>query len=76
MDRKHPSPSELIQALSPADFLSLGADQIAYVRPTSLSGREGWTIVAADGQTLSVHLTESAAIAAARQRDLRPVRVH
>ena len=66
----------VMKNLTTQDFLRFGADHIAYIRPASLNARTAWSIFAADGQKLSVHLTEAAAVAASRQRDLKPVRVH
>lgn len=71
-----PSPTEIMKTLSPQDFLMLGADHIAYVRPAKLNERDAWALHAADGKQLSVHLSEPAAVAATRDRDLRPMRLH
>ena len=71
-----PSPAAVMKELSTQDFLRFGLEHIAYVRPGDLNERTAWSIFSADGKRISVHLTEEAAVAASRQRDLKPVRVH
>ena len=75
MDKKQEL-ATFMKDLSPQDFLQFGLDHIAYIRPADLNDRKAWSIFTADGKRLSVHLTEDAAVAASRQRDLKPVRVH
>ena len=64
-----------LQALSTADFLALGADHIAYIKPVKLNERVAWSVYAADGRAISTHLTAHAAAAAARQSELLPINV-
>jgi hypothetical protein len=76
MGKNTPDISAIMKDLTTRDFLKFGVDHISYIRPAPLNARQAWSIFSADGQKISVHLTEDAAMAASRQRDLRPVRVH
>ena len=71
-----PNAAKVLEMLSPDDFLALGVNHIAYIRPISLNDRVAWSVFAADGTALSVHLTEQAANAAARQSNLYSVHTH
>ncbi len=73
---------DILKALSPRDFLRIGMDEIAYVRPVSLKGmqatdvKEAFAIYAADGTQLSVLDSMDMAIATMRHNDLVPVTLH
>jgi hypothetical protein len=71
-----PSTAKVLESLSQGDFLSLGVDHIAYIKPVTLNDRTAWSVNAADGKAISVHLTAHAAAAAARQHELLPIGVH
>jgi hypothetical protein len=68
--------AKVLQSLSARDFLSLGVNHIAYIKSVMLNDRPAWSVNAADGKALSVHLTEQAAAAAARQNHLLSVHTH
>lgn len=73
---------DLLKALSPRDFLRIGMDEIAYVRPVFLKGlkasdaKEAFAVYAADGTQLSVLDSMDMAIATLRHNDLVPVTLH
>ncbi len=68
----------MLAGLSPKDFLKIGMDEIAYVRPLSLRGVEKkvFGVYAADGTQLSVLDSMDMAIATMRHNDLMPVTLH
>ncbi len=68
--------SKVLSSLSPGDFQLLGLHHIAYIKPVVLNDRMAWSVYAADGTSMSVHLTEQAAAAAARQNHLFSVHTH
>ena len=58
-------------------FLSLGAQQIAYVRPINLpDGAHAVGIFSADGKAMAAAPTIELAQALCRQHDLEPALVH
>jgi hypothetical protein len=54
----------------------LGAQNIAYIKPTAHEGRKAYAICAADGAELAVVAERDIAFAVARQHDLEPLSVH
>lgn len=62
--------------LSVRDFLSLGLDQWAYVKPITADGAEVFAIHAADGTHLAVLATREAALAAILQHDMEPLQLN
>ncbi len=68
----------ILEGLSPQDFLKVGLDQIAYIRPVD-DGPDihgGYSIHAADGSEIVRLETMDLAIAAIRHNDLHPVTLH
>lgn len=68
----------MLAGLSPRDFLKIGMDEIAYVRPLSVRGvaKPVYGVYAADGTQLSVLDSMDMAIATMRHNDLLPVTLH
>ncbi|HEU4838465.1 MAG TPA: DUF1150 family protein [Micavibrio sp.] len=68
----------LLAGLSPRDFLKIGMDEIAYVRPILVKGvaKPVYGVYAADGTQLSVLDSMDMAIATMRHNDLLPVTLH
>ncbi len=62
--------------MSSQAFLTLGAMQIAYIKPVEVEGQAAYAVHAADGTTLAVVADRDVAFTAARQHDLDPVSVH
>ena len=66
-----------LKTLSRQDLLTLGLNQIAYIRPAVAQGdRRVWSLHAADGTLLSVQDHADQAIMVAHTNDLAPVTVH
>lgn len=63
----------LLRHLTSQAFLTLGVNQIAYVRSVSVNGQTAYALHAADGSALTVIDSLDGAIMAARQNDLEPV---
>jgi hypothetical protein len=59
--------------LSQQDFLALGLDQLAYMKPVVIDGQKLVAIHSADGNQLGTVTSLAAAWAAIRQNDLEPV---
>lgn len=72
------SVGDLLKALSRHDFLKIGMDEVAYVRPLSMVGNDktAYGVYAADGTQLSVLDSMDMAIATLRHNDLLPVTLH
>lgn len=68
--------TDILKELSEMDFLTLGREEIAYMRTIMVDGEKAIELKAADGTSLSVVDTKDVAIAMARQQDLKPVVVH
>lgn len=62
--------------LTPADFVALGVEDVAYVKPVVVNGARAYAIHAADGQHLAVVPNRDLALATVRQNELEPVSVH
>jgi len=58
------------------DFLNLGRDHIAYIRPATLNGMNVFAVHAADGTPLAFHADRAAAAALVRQNDMVAVLLH
>lgn len=67
-----------LKNLSSRDFLKIGMDEIAYVRPVVLSGaqKSAYAVYAADGTQMSVLDSMDMAMATLRHNDLLPVTLH
>lgn len=67
----------MLRSLSPKDFLKIGINEIAYVRPFHVHGQENAVAVyAADGTQLSVLDSMDLALATLRHNDLMAVTLH
>ena len=77
MGEDTPEVSVLLKNLSPKDFLHVGVEQIAYIRPVSVDENgKGFAIHSADGRQITVMDSYSKAVAMVQQHDLHPVTVH
>jgi hypothetical protein len=79
--QSHPSQDtirNLLKSLSPKDFLNIGMNEIAYVRPILMSGKSepAYGVYAADGTQLSVLDNMDMAMATLRHNDLMVVTLH
>ncbi len=68
--------AQLLRGISPQDFLRLGVQQIAYIRPVIVNQAPAWSLHAADGTALAVEGTQGKAEFLARQNDLEPMLLH
>jgi hypothetical protein len=62
--------------LSEQDFLVFGRENVAYVRPLQVEGRQVAAIHSADGRQLAVQANREVAIATIRQNGLEPLSLH
>lgn len=70
---KHDNGREILKNLSNQDFLLFGINQIAYIRQTSVMGRNAYALHGADGAALAVIESFEGAVITARQNDMEPV---
>ncbi len=68
--------TETIGQISPQDFVSLGLQQLAYVKPVMVAGTPAFAVHAADGTQIAVMADRRIAVAAITQHDLEAVSVH
>lgn len=64
---------QILRNLSNQDFLAFGLNQIAYIKPVNVMGRDVYTLHGADGSPLAVIDNFDAAVMAVRQNDMEPV---
>jgi hypothetical protein len=73
---------DFLKGLSSHDFLRIGMNEIAYVRPLAVAGaftgdeKKAFAVYAADGTQLSVLDSMDMAMATLRHNDLLPVTLH
>ena len=66
-----------LKTLSPAEFATLGLEQVAYIRPVTLpDGKHAIGVFAADGRPLAGAPNVEVAQAMVRQNELEPALVH
>ena len=73
MNPKNEQVRGLLEQLSAQDFLNVGINQVAYIRP--VPGGE-YSVHAADGTVLSLAESFDLALAAVRRNDMHAVTVH
>ena len=67
----------LLKKLSVDDFLHVGVNQIAYIKPLDCNhDNASYSVHAADGTQISVMESYDMAIAAVRYNDMQPVTLH
>jgi hypothetical protein len=65
-----------LRQMSPLEWARFGAHHIAYIRPVTVNGVAGMAIHAADGTPIGAAPTAELAMAAIRQHEMAPARVH
>ena len=70
------NPNETHIAVDPKDFMALGMNDIAYVRPVEVEGRAAFMVHAADGTEMAVFADREVAFAAVRRHEMEPFSVH
>jgi hypothetical protein len=75
---KEPAMNELakFKPIAPQEFVALGMEQVAYIKPIVLNDQAAFAIHAADGTQMAVMNNRLVAEAAVRQYELEPVSVH
>jgi hypothetical protein len=58
------------------EFVALGVQHVAYIKPVTVNDHLAYAIHAADGTAMAVMDDRAVAEAAVRQHDLEPVSVH
>lgn len=64
------------EQLSAQDFASLGLNDLAFIKPVTVDGRQIFAIHAADGTAMALVEDMDIAEAAVRQYELEPLAVH
>lgn len=67
---------EQMRQMTANDLAMLGMQDIAYVKPVTVDGTEGFAIHAADGTQMALIANRDLAFAVVRQNELEPVSVH
>ena len=67
---------ETIRDISTRDFVTLGVENVAFVKPVEADGKTAYSIHAADGTEMGLVSDREVAFAAVRQHDLEPLSVH
>jgi len=65
-----------VRHLSEQQLAALGLPHIAYLRPVTIDGVQGFAIHAADGTPMAVAGNRDVAVAAVVQHEMLPVSVH
>jgi hypothetical protein len=65
-----------VRHLSEQQLAALGVSHIAYVKPVTVNGIQGFAIHAADGTPMAVAGDREVAVAAVMQHEMLPVSVH
>lgn len=68
--------TDLLKGLSHNDFLTLGIENVAYVREVVDGHDQAYVVHAADGSILSVMETLPSALEVVQDSNLSPVRLH
>jgi hypothetical protein len=61
---------------STQDFMALGVEQVAYVKPVQIEGETVYAVHAADGTQMAIIDERATAFAAVRKNDMEPLSVH
>lgn len=65
-----------MRPLSPADFLRLGADDVAYIKQVETPAGHAYAIHGADGSPLAVVASYALAEATIKRNDMEPMAAH
>jgi hypothetical protein len=66
-----------MRLLSQADFMRLGTDDVAYIKPIETKdGAQAYAIHAADGSALAIAASYALAEATIKQNNLEPLAAH
>lgn len=73
---KDSDPLSGLRLLSAQDFLSVGMQDVAYVRRIVIDSEVAYCVHAADGTPISVEGSVQEAVRALRDHNLEPVQIH
>lgn len=76
MNHEHVNLFTKLREISAQDFLALGKEQIAYVRPVEVDGRKAFAVHAADGTPIIVLESYHSAINLLAREEIMPVTLH
>lgn len=65
-----------VRHLSEQQLAALGVSHVAYLKPVTVNGVQGFAIHAADGTPMAVAGTRDVAVAAVVQHEMLPLSVH
>lgn len=65
-----------LREISAQDFLALGKEQVAYVRPVEIDGKKAFSVHAADGTPMIVLENYNSAINLLVREDMVPATLH
>jgi hypothetical protein len=68
--------ADVIGQLSESEMMTLGSDDIAFVKPVVLNGTYAYAVYSASGEELATVPNRAIAFATVRDNDLEPVSVH
>lgn len=68
--------SKEVKTLTPQELMSLGAQDLAYVRPVKVDGADVFGVFSGDGRLLGAVEDQQTAFHAARRNELTPHSVH
>lgn len=71
-----PPEDRSFEGFSQQDFLALGVNEVAYVKPATIDGRAMIAIHAANGAAITATSSLEKAVALIKQNDLEPLAVH
>lgn len=65
-----------VRELSAQDFLLLGVNDLAYVKPGKVDGKDAFIVFSADGTQMAAMADRDVAFAAVRQNGMEALSVH
>ena len=68
--------TERLEQISNQDFLALGVNDVAYIKPVEMGGQAVFAVHAADGQQIAVMANRDLAEAAIRRNEMEPLSIH
>lgn len=68
--------TERLEQFSNQDFLALGVNDVAYIKPVVMGGQAVFAVHAADGQQIAVMANRELAEAAIRRNEMEPLSIH
>lgn len=68
--------TERLEQFSNQDFLALGVNDVAYIKPVVMGGQAVFAVHAADGQQIAVMANRGLAEAAIRRNEMEPLSIH